>query len=487
MSVSSSPADRFPSDARPMPSGEPIAVVGMSCRLPGAGDVGEFWELLRDGREALGPVPEGRHDSTGRSGRGGYLPHVDGFDAPLFSISAREARDMDPQQRLLLELGWEALEDARIAPDAVRDTDMGVFVGVTAEDYALLRHRSGAAPGPHALTGANRSLLANRLAYQLGVHGPSMSVDTGQSSALAAVHLGGASIRTGESALALVGGVQLNLALDNADALDALGVLSPDGRCFVFDARANGTVRGEGGGVMVLKPLSQALADGDRIYCVIRGSALNHDGAGQGLTAPNPHGQEHVLRTACRQAGVHPAEVSYVELHGTGTPAGDLVEATALGTVYGPAHTGAPLWVGSAKTNVGHLEGAAGIVGLMKTALAVQHRVLPASLNFTDPHPEIQFDDLNLSVVEQTPSWPVSPRSGSAAPTVTSSWVPPPPTTPPAPATTPPRRSPRCGCCPGAPKPPCAPRPPDWPTTSRPTPTHRPVMWRSPWPRPAPR
>ncbi|HEX3782767.1 MAG TPA: polyketide synthase [Pseudonocardiaceae bacterium] len=394
-----------------------IAVVGMSCRLPGAENLGLFWDLLRDGVEGVAAVPDGRHYPAidGLPRRGGYLRAVDRFDARLFAISPREARDMDPQQRLILELGWEALEDARISLDSLRGHDMGVFVGVTSDDYAVLQHRSGRSVGHHWLTGANRSIIANRLSHLLGLSGPSISVDTGQSSGLVAVHLACASIRAGECESALVGGVQLNLAAESTQAIVELGALSPDGRCFVFDARANGMVRGEGGGVVVLKPLSQALVDGDHVYCVIRGSAVNNDATADGLTTPGTQAQENVLTAACRRAGVTPAAVQYVELHGTGTRVGDPIEAAALGAVYGDRPTETPLWIGSVKTNVGHLEAAAGIVGLIKTALAVDRRVLPPSLNFERPNPQIRFQDWQLRVVQETMPWPAAHRTSSPA------------------------------------------------------------------------
>ncbi|WP_343967939.1 type I polyketide synthase, partial [Streptosporangium amethystogenes] len=393
-----------------------IAIVGVSCRLPSAPGPAEFWRLLRDGVSAVSTVPPGRWSADtelGPGAHGAFLDEIDRFDAGFFGISPREARAMDPQQRLTLELGWEALENARTAPDSLRGTDVGVFIGAMADDYALLSRRSGAAGiGHHSLTGVNRSILANRVSHFLALTGPSMAVDTGQSSSLVAVHLACESIRRGESDMALAGGVQLNLAAEGALAAAELGALSPDGRCFTFDARANGYVRGEGGAVVLLKPLSRALADGDHVYCVIAGSAVNNDGSGEALTTPSSRAQERVLRSAYRRAGVDPASVGYVELHGTGTRVGDPVEAAALGAVHGAGRSDAPLWVGSAKTNVGHLEGAAGIVGLLKTVLAIEHRLLPPSLNFERPNPAIRFDEWNLRVVGIPTPWPVSHGDG---------------------------------------------------------------------------
>ncbi len=386
-----------------------VAVVGLACRLPGAAEPAAFWRLLREGTSAITEVPAGRWQPMDERARhGGFLDDVDLFDAAFFGISPREAASMDPQQRLVLELGWEALEDAGIAADRLAGRPVGVFVGATWDDYATLHHR-GREIGEHTLTGLNRSIIANRLSYFLDLTGPSLTVDTGQSSSLVAVHLGCESLRRAESEVAIVGGVNLNLAPESAAGAAGFGALSPDGRCYTFDARANGYVRGEGGGLVVLKPLSRALADGDRVYCVIPGSAVTADGAGRGeragLTVPDRDGQERVLRQAHAAAGVSALDVDYVELHGTGTRVGDPVEAAALGAVFGTGRA-EPLLVGSAKTNVGHLEAGAGIVGLIKTALAVAHREIPPSLNFADPNPEIPLADLGLRVQTQTTPWP---------------------------------------------------------------------------------
>ncbi|MGW1073400.1 type I polyketide synthase, partial [Streptomyces sp. NPDC002537] len=398
---------------------EPIAVVGVSCRLPGAADPAAFWELLRDGGDAVGELAAPRWgvtdpDAAGRPVRGGFLDtaQIEGFDARFFGIAPREAALMDPQQRLALELGWEALEDAGLPPDTLAGAPSGVFVGVITDDYAALSAQYG--PGavtPHSFTGLHRSIIANRVSYVLGLRGPSLTVDAGQSSSLVAVHLACESLRSGESAVALAGGVNLNLIQETTDRITAFGALSPDGRCHTFDARANGYVRGEGGAVVVLKRLSRALADGDDIRCVLRGSAVNNDGGGATLTSPNRPAQEELLRLAHERAGVDPADVQYVELHGTGTKVGDPVEAAALGAVFGTARdTGHPLAVGSVKTNVGHLEGAAGITGLLKVILSVQHRTLPASLNYRTPNPDIPLDALGLRVQDTTGAWPREDR-----------------------------------------------------------------------------
>jgi acyl transferase domain-containing protein len=355
-----------------------IAVVGIACRLPGAADPEAFWRLLRDGEDATSDVPEGRWDADSPR-RGGFLDDIDRFDAAFFGISPREAAAMDPQQRLVLELGWEALEDAGIVSGTLSGSPTGVFIGAMWDDYAVLAYRAGTARvGPHTITGLHRGTIANRVSHVLGLRGPSMVVDTGQSSSLVAVHLACESLRSGESQVAIAGGVNLNIAAESAVTTSRFGALSPDGYCYTFDARANGYVRGEGGGVVVLKPLDRALRDGDRVYCVIRGGAVNNDGPSEGLTVPSAAAQEALLREAYARAGVSPRDVGYVELHGTGTRRGDPVEAAALGAAIGRHRApGNPLRVGSAKTNVGHLEGAAGIVGLVKAALCVRHRRLP--------------------------------------------------------------------------------------------------------------
>ncbi|WP_367127397.1 SDR family NAD(P)-dependent oxidoreductase [Saccharothrix sp. HUAS TT1] len=392
-----------------------IAVVGLSCRFPGAADPEAFWRLLRRGEHAIRDVPADRWDAdrlrdldpTVQCPRqGGFLDHVDRFDAAFFGIPPREANAMDPQQRLVLELAWEALEDAGIVPERLRGTRTGVFVGAMLDDYAALSHRAGpASVGAHTSTGLSRGVIANRVSYALGLRGRSLVVDTGQSSALVAVHQACESLRRGDSALALAGGVNLVLAPESTIGVAKFGALSPDSRAYVFDARANGYVRGEGGGLVVLKRLADAEADGDDITCVVLGGAVNNDGGGRSLTAPDRDAQEDVIRLAHRDAGVTPAEVGYVELHGTGTRLGDPVEAAALGAAIG-AERAEPLVVGSAKTNVGHLEGAAGVVGLIKAALSVRRREIPPSLNFAEPHPDIPLDRLGLRVQTGLSGWP---------------------------------------------------------------------------------
>ncbi|MEU1944698.1 type I polyketide synthase, partial [Streptomyces sp. NPDC020125] len=386
---------------------EAIAVVGMSCRFPQAPDPEAFWRLLSEGVSAISEVPAGRWTDDPSMPpvirHGGFIDDVDRFDPAFFGISPREAVTMDPQQRLILELGWEGLEDAGIVPATLRGATVGAFIGAGSADYASLISARGRSH--HTLTGTQRAMIANRLSHVLGLSGPSVTVDAAQASSLVAVHMAVESLRRGESRLALAGGVNLNLSAETAADIAAFGALSPDGRCFTFDARANGYVRGEGGGIVVLKPLSDALADGDTVYCVIEGSAVNNDGGGTSLTAPDPRGQQEVLRLAQRRAAVSPGSVQYVELHGTGTALGDPVEAAALGAVFGRTGTG-PVRLGSVKTNIGHLEAAAGIAGLLKTALAIHHRQLPASLHHRTPNPRIPLGELNLEMRLAPGEWP---------------------------------------------------------------------------------
>ena len=383
-----------------------VAVVGASCRLPGAPDLASFWHVLRDGRETVATAPSDIRglDRVSPPPRGGFLSNVDHFDADFFGMSAREAAATDPQQRLALELSWEALEHGRIRPSEVRGTDVGVYVGAMADDYARLVHAAGPeGVTRHSLTGLGRGVIANRISYTLRLTGPSVVIDSGQSSSLVAVHMACRSLVHGESSLALAGGVNLILSPDGFRTAHRLGALSPDGRTRTFDAHANGFVRGEGGGLVVLKRLADAVADGDRVLGVIAGSVVNNDGGGSTLTTPSPEAQERMLRTAYAAAGVDPADVTFVELHGTGTPVGDRAEAVALGAALGSARApGDPLPVGSVKTNVGHLEGAAGITGLIKVILCLNAGTLVPSLNFQEPAPEVPVGDGNLEVLTRT-------------------------------------------------------------------------------------
>ncbi|MFQ6399110.1 SDR family NAD(P)-dependent oxidoreductase [Nocardia sp. KC 131] len=388
--------------------GRDIAIVGMSCRMPGASDLEGFWGLLRAGRDAIGSAPA---DRPGIDELAGFLDTASEFDADFFGVPPNEARSIDPAQLLGLELSWEALEDA-----GYRDRDgarAGVFLGCTGTDFAEVVASEGEPGiGRHSLWAVGRGFAANRISNFYGFTGPSMVVDSGQSSSLVAVHLACESLRSGESEVALAGGLNLILSPLSGARYEQFGAHSPSGKCYTFDERADGTVRGEGGGIVVLKPLARAVADGDRIYAVIRGSAVNSGNERQVLSAPSMAAQVAVIRAALAVANVEPASVEYVELHGTGTPAGDPVEAAALGETYGAARSGgAKVAVGSVKTNIGHLEGAAGIAGLIKAVLSLWHRELVPHLNFHTPNPRIPLDELGLRVQTATQRWPAAAAS----------------------------------------------------------------------------
>ena len=390
-----------------------IAVVGVACRLPGASDPDEFWRLLRDGVDAVGEAPAKRWN-IGKGGpeRAGYLDRIDLFDSEFFGISPREASTIDPQQRLLLELAWEALEDAGTVPASLRDSRTAVFAAAIWDDYAELTHVGGEDNlSHHSFAGTRRAMLANRISYVLGLTGASLTVDTGQSSSLVAVHLACQALRSGETDVAVVGGVNLIISTEATAMSRQMGALSPNGRCYTFDARADGYVRGEGGAVLILKRLDEAIEDGSRVLAIIRGSAVNNDGGGETLGAPRREAQAAVLRLAHEYAGTNPDDVQYVELHGTGTPVGDPVEAAALGDAMGACRSlDMPLHVGSVKTNIGHLEGAAGIAGLLKVVLSIANRELPPSLNYVSPNPRIPLDELKLSVQAERGCWPLADR-----------------------------------------------------------------------------
>jgi acyl transferase domain-containing protein len=398
----------------------PIAVIGMACRFPGgADDPARFWRLLRDGVDAITTVPAERFDiesvydprpeAPGKLSTryGGFLRDVDRFDAALFGIAPREAQSMDPQQRLVLETTWQALEDAGQAPDRLAGSSTGVFVGICNLDYyQLVMRQDPAALDAYVATGASHSVAAGRVSYVLGLAGPSLAVDTSCSSSLTAVHLASRSLRAGESRMALAVGVNLVLTPDTGMLLSRARMMAPDGRCKAFDAAADGFVRGEGCGVVVLKRLDAALADGDRILAVVRGSAMNQDGRSNGLTAPSGPAQEAVIREALANAGLAPADVGYLEAHGTGTSLGDPIEARALGAVFGPGRpAGRALMIGSVKTNLGHLESAAGIAGLIKVVLALDHAEIPPHLHLTQPSPHIAWAQLPLIVPTERTVW----------------------------------------------------------------------------------
>ena len=410
---------------------EPIAVIGIGCRFPGAaGGPSAFWRVLRDGVDAMTEVPKDRWDIdawydpdpevVGKMyvREGGFLSSVDGFDAGFFGISTPEAAAMDPQQRLLLEVAHEALTHAGQVPTELTNSATGVFVGVMGNDYSRLQMRSNDPTriGPYTGTGYAWSFLAGRLSFLLGLQGPSMVVDTACSSSLVAVHLACRSLRSGESNMALAGGVNLILAPESNVVMCQLRALAPDGRCKTFDAAADGYARGEGCGVVVLKRLSDALAAGDSILALIRGSAVNHDGPSGGLTVPNGAAQQKVIREALASGKVDPSQVSYVEAHGTGTPLGDPIELRAAWSVLGRGRSaGAPLHVGSVKTNIGHLEGAAGISGLIKTVLALHHAQIPPHLHLKKLNEYIAWDQMPIQIPLRLTPWEVNPGASRIA------------------------------------------------------------------------
>jgi len=399
-----------------------IAITGMACRFPAASSLREFWSLLTEGRDGIGPIPAQRWDADAvfdpdakalgktNSRHGGFIENVDRFDAAFFGISRREAAQMDPQQRILLEIAYEAIEDAGLAPTALAGSDTAVFIGAMTNDY--FRQQLADAYrriDVHTGSGAGLCMLANRLSYQFDLRGPSATVDTACSSSLVAVFQACQSLWTRQSRLALAGGV--NVMLDPAFNVfyAKAGLSAPDGRCKTFSAAANGIGRGEGAAVIVLKRLEDALADRDPIYAVIRGGAVNHDGRSNGLTQPNRWAQEQLLRQAFQHASIDPHQLHYIELHGTGTLIGDPIEANALGAVLSEGEPRqAPCLVGSVKTNLGHLEAAAGIAGLVKLALSLAHSTIPPSLWFDAPNPHIDFALSPLRVNAQLSSWPTT-------------------------------------------------------------------------------
>ncbi|WP_329125206.1 SDR family NAD(P)-dependent oxidoreductase [Streptomyces sp. NBC_01353] len=410
----------------PESGSEPVAVIGLGCRLPGGAATPEaYWRLLSEGRDAIAPAPPERLDlyrgqfpesasvlaATGT--KGGYLSEdLAAFDADFFGLSAREASAADPQQRLMLEVAWEALEHAGVPPRSLAGTRTGVFVGASVSDYGTLQMSDLDRIDAWSGIGSALSVIANRISYTLGLRGPSLVVDTACSSSLVAVHQAVQSLRTGETDLALAGGVNLLLSPAVTVNFEEAGVMAADGRCKTFAADADGYGRGEGCGVVVLKRLSAARRDGDRVLAVIRGSAVNQDGASNGLMAPNPQAQEELLRTAGAVSALRPEDIDYIEAHGTGTALGDPIEVRAVTAALleeaGPR--AADLLIGSAKTNIGHLEAAAGIAGLIKVVLSLVHEELPPSLNFDRPNPLIPFDDIPLRVVTAATPWPRGER-----------------------------------------------------------------------------
>ena len=406
-------------------SHEPIAIVGIGCRLPGGANSAQaFWQLLREGRSAISEVPLERWDLATHFDadpqtplhqhvrHGGFVDGIDQFDAAFFGISPREAVCMDPQQRLLMEVAWQAIEAAGQPLERIRGTRTAVFMGISSSDYSSLLWASPEQyripdNEPFVLPGNTGCIAANRLSYFFDFKGPSFTVDTACSSSLVAVHLACESLWRGESTAALVGGVQALIHPGIQSSFCKAGLLAPDGRCKSFDAAANGYVRSEGAGAVLLKPLSRAQADGDPIVALIHGTAVNSDGRSNGMVAPNLRAQVACVRAAFERARIDPAATQYVEAHGTGTRQGDPIELRALGTVLGEGRPDEqPCRVGSVKTNLGHSETAAGITGLIKAALCVQHRQLPPSLNFRTPNPSIDFAGLRLQVQTELEPFP---------------------------------------------------------------------------------
>jgi amino acid adenylation domain-containing protein/non-ribosomal peptide synthase protein (TIGR01720 family) len=397
--------------------GEPIAVVGMACQFPGdCADPEAYWDFLAAGRSAIRPTPADRADGTA-GGFGSYLEHTDHFDAAFFGISPKEAQSMDPQQRLLLELAWHAFESGNLRPDTWAGREVGVFVGMSGIDYALklFAPSNRERIDPYFGTGSTLSPAAGRLSYYFKFNGPAMVVDTACSSALVAIHLAVQSLRRGECEAALTAGVNRILGPDLTLNFDQSGLLAPDGKCYTFDARAKGYSRGEGGGALVLKRLSDAEAAGDTIFAVILGSAVNQDGGSGGLTVPSGPAQQKVIRRALLSAGLTPDDIDYVEAHGTATPLGDPIEANALSEVFTKERPAArPLRVGSVKTNLGHLEAAAGMASSFKVIQSLRHEALPPHLNFTEPSPHIDWKNSAVQVVDALQPWPRGERRRAA-------------------------------------------------------------------------
>lgn len=410
------PAARTAMTAR---TDEPIAIVAVSCRFPGAADPEAFWELLSGGVDAIREVPEDRFDidefydpdpdAPGKTYTrfGGFLDGIDGFDPEFFGISPREAVWIEPQQRLVLETVWEGIERAGYAPAALRGSRTGVFMGVAANEYAhLLSAESIDKIEPHFITGNALNAISGRVAFALGLEGPAVAMDTACSSALVAVHQACLALHSGDCDLALAGGVNVLLSPVTVVAASRARMLSPVGRCKTFDASADGYVRSEGCGVLVLKRLSDAERDGDRICAVIPGSGVNQDGASSGLTVPNGGAQQRLIGTVLARAGLTGGEVDYLEAHGTGTPLGDPIEVQAAAAAYGGSReSDRPLLMGSVKTNIGHTESASGAAGLIKVVLSLQHEMLPQSLHFDNPSPHIPWDTLPVRVVDQAMPW----------------------------------------------------------------------------------
>ncbi|MEO1590396.1 MAG: type I polyketide synthase, partial [Cyanobacteria bacterium J06632_22] len=406
---------------------EPIAIVGLGCRFPGADGPEAFWQLLAEGQDAVTPVPADRWDADAYydpnpdtpgkivTRQGGFVDYLKDFDAPFFGISPREAASLDPQQRLMLEVSWEAMEHGGLVPARWAKRPVGVFVGSSSHDYSQhLSNRSADEIDAYLATGNAHSVAAGRLSYTLGFTGPSLVVDTACSSSLVAVHLACQSLRNQECEVALAGGVNRILAPEFSINFSKAHMLAPDGRCKTFDAAADGFSRGEGCGVVVLKRLSDAVEQGDSILALVRGSAVNQDGRSSGLTVPNGPSQQAVIRQALTAGKLVPEQIDYIEAHGTGTALGDPIEVGALGAVFADSHSRQnPLKLGSVKTNVGHLEAAAGIAGLIKVVLSMQQEMLPPHLHFQQPSPHINWETLPVQVVDRLSDWTLENEKNS--------------------------------------------------------------------------
>lgn len=399
-------------------STEPLALVGFACRLPGTRTVEGFWDILINGKDPLSRLPAQRPDAflwneVPESAKlGGFIEEVEGFEPEFFGIPPRDAGQYDPQQRLLLEVSWEAIEHAGIAPTSLRGTNAAVMIGALASDYEQLSlYRRWQTLTSHSAPARQRGVVASRISYVLGLTGPCLMLDTACASSITALHFAAIALRRRETDLALIGGSTLALSPESNVVMQRLGALSPTGRSRSFDASADGYARSEAIVVLVIRRLADAIARGDRIWCVIRGTAINHNGASNGITAPNPAAQEKVLRAAWHAAGIDPSEACYVEAHGTGTPLGDPIEAQVVGKVFrGDAPGTSPLLLGSVKSNIGHTETAAGATGLIKMAMAMQRGIIPGNLHFKKANPLISFPTLNVSLVDRNTPWPETGR-----------------------------------------------------------------------------
>jgi acyl transferase domain-containing protein len=410
---------------RPTQQTPRYAIIGYAARLPGAADADQYWDVLHNGRDAISEIPADRWDveeffdsdpdAAGKmvTRRAGFVDDATGFDAPFFGVSAREANLMDPQHRLLLETSWRAVEHSGTAPTALANSRTGVFVGLATHDFLGMASDALTYPEIEAYlaVGTSSAAAAGRISYRLGLQGPAVTVDTACSASLVAIHQACQALLLDECDLALAGGVNVMLSPATMITFSHSRMLAPDGRCKTFDASADGYVRGEGCGVIAIKRLEDAIRDGDHIRAVIRGSAVNQDGASGGLTVPNGVAQQRVIAEALERAGLTPTDINYLEAHGTGTSLGDPIEVQAAAAALGKdREADQPLLIGSAKTNIGHLEAAAGVAGVLKVVLSLEHSELPPHLNFKNPSPHIPWDRIPVQVVDKARPWERSDR-----------------------------------------------------------------------------